>query len=286
MAILAAASAALALASIAHGSALIDRNPTGISLSVSRAGLATVSYRARGQQWHVLAWGAANAIAPTTARPQVRFHLDYSGGWGAFHRELWRTPNACRRYTGPPLHWLVTACTAPDGSYWAVQRWQRMLPLLGGMPGSGQTAWELHLSHWTGPLAALEIQVDSLHRNDVLYGRFSYRGKAIHGFHSTRRGAPLDTYGRNIYVDTYASSYGSGWRRANGFLARKPFGLFCYLLPPENGKGTAYRATAVGPGVTPDVFWQGRPAPALDSSSAPAAPSQRSLAAAAHLCGI
>jgi hypothetical protein len=277
MAVLVAASAALALGSIAQGSALIDRNPTGIRLSVSRAGYATVSYRARGRQWHVLAWGAANAIAPTPARRQVRFHLDYSGGWGTFHRELWRAPNACRRYTGPPLQWLVTACTAPDGSYWAVQRWQRMLPLLGGRVGSPSTAWELHLSHWTGPIGSLEIEVEPGLRHDVLYGRFTYRGKPVHGFHATRRGAPLDTYGRNIYVDTYGSSYGPGWRRANGFLARKPFGLFCYLLSPANGKGVEYRATAVGPGVTPDIFWQGRAVARTPAST---------LAASRALCAV
>ena len=32
------------------------------------------------------------------------------------------------------LVWLVAACRAPDGSYWALQRWQRLLPMRGIAP--------------------------------------------------------------------------------------------------------------------------------------------------------
>jgi len=42
--------------------------------------------------------------------------------------------NKCRPYSGPALNWLVAACTAPDGSFWALQSWQRMLPNLGETP--------------------------------------------------------------------------------------------------------------------------------------------------------
>ena len=154
------------------------------------------------------------------------------------------------------LAWLVAACTAPDGSFWAVQRWQRLTP----MRGSAGTS-ELHLSHWTGSPATLEIRVDSRPDRDVLFGRYSFRGMPVYGFRATRRGEPLDPYGRNIYVDTYDSVYGSGWHRENGFLARRPAGLFCYVLDQVEGKGTKYRATALGPGVTPIVSWVGRPEP-------------------------
>ena len=84
------------------------------------------------------------------------------------------------------------------------------------------------------------------------------------GFRTTSQGNPLDAYGRNIYVDTYNSRYGSGWHRENGFLAQRPIGVFCYGFYPHGsrpaGKGTRYRATVIGPGVTPDVMWEG-PAP-------------------------
>ncbi len=52
--------------------------------------------------------------------------------------------------------------------------------------------------------------------------------------------------------------YGSGWHRENGFLSQRPTGIFCYALGPSHGKGTKYRATAFGPGVTPIVSWVGR----------------------------
>src|SRR5256885_9360736 len=78
-----------ALAAVAAGpaaaSTIIDRNASGVGLQVNRAGEALVSYRAQGKQAHVLAWGALNAIAPTRARTQVAFKLDYSGGYQAHY---------------------------------------------------------------------------------------------------------------------------------------------------------------------------------------------------------
>src|ERR671931_562819 len=112
----------------------------------------------------------------------------------------------------------VAACRAPDGSYWAVQSWQRLLKP-GEAPGSGGAPSELHLSHWRGELAQLSIKVDWAYRRfDHIYGWLSYRGSPVYGFLSTRQGSPLDGYGRNIYLDTYNSAYGGGWRRENGFL--------------------------------------------------------------------
>ena len=44
-------------------------------------------------------------------------------------------------------------------------------------------------------------------------------------------------------------------------MTHRPKGIFCYGFFPHGGrpagKGTRYRATAIGPGVTPDVLWQG-----------------------------
>jgi hypothetical protein len=248
--------AVLLLCGAAQASQLIDRKATSVRLSVVRNGIGVVSYRAHGAERRVVAWGAVNALAPTEARPQVKFRLDYSGGWGAFGRDVSRGRNLCGPYRGPKLAWLVVACTAPDGSHWAVQRWRRLIPI-----GETEGVWELHLSHWTGDPAALDIYVDARPSVDVFFGQFTYRGRPIHGFHSTRFGAPLDTFGRNIYLDTYDSRYGSGWRRENGFLARRPTGIFCYALGTRRGKGTRYRATALGPGVTPTVSWTGRAVP-------------------------
>ncbi len=252
-----------AIASNASASQLVDRNATAIKLEVNSKGEALVSYKAHGTQRHVLAWGAENAIAPTRARQQLAFKLDYAGGWGKYHDDYWRTfKNSCGAYDGPKLAWFVTGCTASDGSYWALQAWQRMLPNYGLTPKSAQSVWELRLSHWTGELPVLTIDTDwAWHQWDHLFGTLVYNGSPVFGFKATSGGNPLDTFGRNIYVDTFDSVYGKGWKRENSFLTHTNTGAFCYSVNPHGshpaGNGTKYRATVEGPGVTPDVMWQG-----------------------------
>jgi hypothetical protein len=265
--------AAAFAASAASASELIDRNATGVKLAVNAKGEALVTYTAAGKLKHVLASGAVNAIAPTQARKQVEFKLDYAGGWGQYRNDYWKKFGArCGAYDGPALRWLVTACKAPDGSYWAVQSWQRMLPNYGVAPTADASAWELRLSHWTGEIAQLSINTDWAWRQwDHLYGTFAYDGSPVHGFKSTSGGIPLDTFGRNLYVDTFNSAYGAGWKRENSFLAHNPTGVFCYSVNPHgshpSGKGTRYRATIIGPGVTPDVYWEGASPGTYDRSA-------------------
>jgi hypothetical protein len=108
----------------------------------------------------------------------------------------------------------------------------------------------------------LEITVNWAFRGrfDHLFGRFTYRAHPVYGFASTPTGVPLDTYGRNIYLDTFNSAYGPGWKRENSFLTHTGRGTFCYGFYRHGdrpvGKGVRYRATVIGPGVTPDVMWQ------------------------------
>jgi hypothetical protein len=241
----------------AGASQLIDRNATGVHLEVSPAGQALLTYRAGGKAKHVLAWGAVNAIPPSRSRAQVAFKLDYSGGG----KQAQGLTNACQPYDGPALAWLVTACKAPDGSYWAVQSWQRSLPNYGAPASGTRAAWDLRLAHWTGDLPVLDVHLDwSYRRFDHLYGTFTYAGSPVYGFRATRGGNPLDSFGRNVYVDTFGSSLGAGWKRENSFLTHAGNGAFCYGFSPHggrSGKGTKYRATVQGPGVTPDVMWQG-----------------------------
>jgi hypothetical protein len=254
---------AASFAATANASQLVDRNAQNVKLAVDSKGEALVTYTADGKLKHVLAWGAENAIAPTRARAQVAFKLDYAGGWGKYHKNYWQTfKNTCKPYDGPALAWLVTACKASDGSYWALQAWQRMLPDYGVHPSAAEAAWELRLSHWTGALPVLTIQTDwAWQQWDHLFGTFTYDGSPVYGFKATGAGNPLDTFGRNIYVDTFDSAYGSGWHRENSFLTHTGDGVFCYSFNPHGnhpaGKGTKYRATVEGPGVTPDVMWQG-----------------------------
>lgn len=262
----------------ASASQMIDRNATHVSIAVNSKGRAVVSY-VRGGAWHhVLVWGALNALAPSKAHKQVKFALDYSGGYGSFGSGYWKLivkHNVCGRYTGPSLHWLVVACTTPNGQNWAVQSWQRMLPNSGKKPTSSlQSAHELQVSHWSGPLPVLWLKWDWVYNGAYqhLYGKFSYRGAAVHGFGATSTGNPTDTYGRNIYVDTldpsaWTTGYrqSGGWMRFNSFLAHNPHGNFCAGVFPNmfgrgpKGNGKEYRASAMGPGVTPIVSWHGPP---------------------------
>ncbi|MBV8597186.1 MAG: hypothetical protein JO017_00035 [Actinobacteria bacterium] len=187
----------------------------------------------------------------------------------------WQT-GTCEKYDGPSLAWMVAACKGPDGSYWAVQSWQRKLPDYGLAPNTEESQWEVYLSHWTGPLPVLTISTDwAWHQWDHLYGTFTYDGKPVYGFKATPAGQPLDTFGRNVYVDTLDSAYGSGWKRENSFLTHSGDGVFCYSVNPHgshpSGKGTQYRATILGPGVTPDVEWQGASPGTYDATADAAA---------------
>ena len=276
-----ASAVALALAGAADASQLIARNASHIKLAVNMKGTAMVTYSVRGRVTHLLAWGAVNA-RPRPATPgirQVEFKVDYSGGWK--HRRMtWKHfKNRCRAYDGPELAWLVKACKAPNGSYWALQSWQTALPNLGMAPWlRQQKTWWLRLSHWTGPLAELDVYTDWIYggRFQEAFGRYTYNGQGVRGFGTTRVGAPTDNYGRLLFLDTFNSAYGKGWLRENSFVSHGPPGMFCYGFYRRNpwvggyahprsipnrkrpsGVGEQYRITAAGPGVTPDVMWQG-----------------------------
>jgi hypothetical protein len=256
-----AALAAAVSAAPAPAAQLIARDAKDVKLAVNQKGEALITYRLGGELKRMLAWGAVNAIHPTQSRSQVAFKVDYAGGYGKYRRAIWRSfPNTCGRYSGPPLPWLVTACTASDGSHWALQSFQRMLRNY-GLPSTGlRAAWELHLAHWTGELPVLEVKLNwALRRVDQIYGRLTYQGQPVHGFLSDRWGAPLDSFGRLLFLDTFNSGYGPGWHRDNSFLFHRPTGTFCYgMYSRRTGfspMGERYRATANGPGATPIVAW-------------------------------
>jgi hypothetical protein len=251
--------AAAFLAGPAFGSAIVGRNVARPTLAIDRHGRAHVSYSISGRRKVLVASGAINARAPSRSRRQVQFTIRYGvGGNGV-----------CRPYDGPPLAWLVKACKAPDGSYWALQSWQRLKPNYGGAQGAN----ELHLSHWRGAPAQLVIYQNwAEHSYRHIFGRLTYRGRGVYGFKATGTGAPLDSYGRNIYVDTFDARYGKGWHRENSFLTHhrgRTLGDFCYGFFPHSGhpsgQGTKYRATVEGPGVTPDVMWAAADAGPFDA---------------------
>jgi hypothetical protein len=260
--------------SAAASDRLSDVNVSELSLQVDAQGEALVTYRTQsGAIRHVLAWGALNAVAPSADVGQQRFHLDYAGGWGKYKRRVWGAfRNRCSAYDGPALQYVVAACKAADGSYWAVQSWQRVLPLRGIAPFQpGQGGWEVHLSHWTGPTAVLEVAQHWTYGGDLqgIFGRLLYNGNPVYGFAtpSARKG---DRNARYVYIDTFNSAYGPGWRRDGAKVTHRPTGGFCYsfaplpappagypAVPTVSGVGERTRVTAMGPGVTPDVTWEG-----------------------------
>jgi len=286
----------------AQASQLIARDTQNATLRVNAQGQALVSYRAKGKQWNVLAWGAINALHPTPGVAQVAFRVDYSGGWGTYRKTLAQGfVNVCRRYTGPPLAWFVAGCTMPDGSHWALQSWQRGLPNLGIDPWTPlQAAWELRLSHWSTELPKLELWTNWAYSKhfDHVFGRLTYLGQPAYGFEASAKGVPGDGFGRNIYLDTFDSAYGPGWKRENSFLAHRGTGVFCYGFyahdpypgypavgrrPP--GKGARYRATVIGPGVLPDVSWEGAaPGPYDESRDRELLEQQRAVYGSDTLC--
>ena len=59
----------------------------------------------------------------------------------------------------------------------------------------------------------LTVQLNWAYRKyHHVFGSFTYLGRPVHGFKSTAAGVPLDTFGRNLYLDTFNSAYGKGWR--------------------------------------------------------------------------
>jgi hypothetical protein len=294
---------------------------TGLTLQLNAKGEALLTYTSAGRRVHVLAWGAVNAMPTKPGAKPIAFQLDYSGGYQKYflnnaeaqalakrYHQIKGTPGylaspvvkqlraaqlvadnywsaafhgGCGKYDGPKLAWAVAACKAPDGSYWAVQEWQRKLPDYGVAPSGLDAAMEVHLSHWTGALPVLTVGTDwSWHQWNHLYGTFTYDGAPVFGLASTSTGQPLDSFGRNLYLDTFDSAYGKGWKRENSFLTHKGDGVFCYSVNPHPGHpagtGTQYRATIMGPGVTPDVMWTGLAPGAYDKAT----DAQRNLAIA------
>jgi hypothetical protein len=266
---------ASSFAGTASAAQLIDRDATGVKIAVNAKGEALFTYTAAGKLKHVLAWGALGARVPTQGGKQEKFKLDYSGGYGKYRNDYWKKfGSTCGQYDGPAIPNMVAACRAADGTYWAAQSWPQPLANLGFPPWTPalRANW-LEISHWTGDLASIEVGTTWVYsgRFQNLFGRLTYGGRGVYGFGTTRYGAPTDGFGVLIYLDTYNSMYGSGWRRENSFVPHNPTGVFCYgfftfdptkggyIHPPGQtatrgpGTGEQYRLTAAGPGVTPNI---------------------------------
>ncbi len=269
--ILLAGALALVIVPAALGSTLIARNASNVSISITPQKQAILTFRQNGQTRSVLAWGAINARphptcgkvqGPRCGPAQVQMSHQRIFANGGLGIKLLKGPNLCKPYDGPTLPFMVAACASPDGSYWAAQSWIRLHKP--GTPVKG--ARELRLSHWSGALPKLEINLDWVKSHgayyDHLFGSYTYGGQPVYGLRWSKTGVPLDGYGRVLYVDSLNSHWGKGWRRAQGFLSKPWNGQFCYGFwgkfvgsPNWKGEGDAYRATVMGAGVLPDVKW-------------------------------
>lgn len=286
---------ALSFAAVARASEpLPDLNVRAATLEVNGKRALVEYTTARGVRRHVFVWGAINSrVPPRAGVRQVRFRYDFAGGWRIARKQLWRTfRNTCGRYDGPPLPYLVAACKARDGSYWALQAWQRRLPLLGFDPWlPAQDDYELHVSHWNTELPVLEAYVNWTYgfQWQGVFGRLTYLGHPVYGFSSSNVGNPRDRYARNVYIDTLNSGYGSGWKRESGILTHRGTGTFCHSFisgqrphagypsaaPRPSSRGERYRISVMGPGVTPTLMWEAAGLPGFNGSSSHQALEQR-----------
>ena len=192
------ASALLALLAVSSASAseIVTRN----AKNVEREG------RREGSRRHLL-HGGRQAVPPGLLGRGQRAPAEPDSGAGRLQAGLlgWlheaRDARSGRTsgtsvvpYAGPALAWYVTGCTAPDGSHWVLQSWQRRLPNLGMAPWlRSQRVWELHLSHFTGDPAVLEIYADYIYYGGLyhhLFGRLTYKGKPVYGFENTEQRQP------------------------------------------------------------------------------------------------
>ena len=178
-------------------------------------------------------WGAVNALGAGSESPSV-LSRDYSGGWKS-RDEPCGVRQSVRPYNGPALPFLVVACTAPDGTHWAVQAWQRLLPMRGFDPWKpSQAVMEFHLSHWSGPVASLEVSPNWTYGGQWqgLFGRLTYSDAPVFGTR-TPTASKRDAYGRFVYIDTRNSVYGPGWKHDAGKVLHLRNGAVLLQLRPS-----------------------------------------------------
>jgi hypothetical protein len=287
---------ALAVVPTAFGSVLLARNATNVQIRVVRDNhvlKSVISFKANGEKRTILAWGALNARAhpkcgklfgPRCGPAQVEMSHMRLSPTGHYAKHINGLANLCHGYDGPSLKYWVTGCKGPDGTYWGLQSWIRLGPVC---TRADKGTPELRLSHWSGAFPKLQIWLDWTtphpHVTDPihythLFGQYTYKGAPVYGLNWTPAGVPTDGYGRVIYIESRntlchgkaksrTGIVGGVWDNDESGLSKPIHGEFCHDYSPPGTKhflstGDMYRATAMGPGVTPDVSWG--PVPALD----------------------
>ena len=143
-------------------------------------------------------------------------------------------PDVSHPSEGVALPWKVTVRQTPDGSFYAVQAWRRLV--------AGPI--ELRFSRWKGEPTKLVLDVVCCKWGSVnVEGSASFHGKPIFGYSATPQGSPLDPFGRNVYLDSFRDGH---WERMMGILTHRPTGTFSLWIR-ANWSGTSYRGTIPGP---------------------------------------
>ena len=143
-------------------------------------------------------------------------------------------PDVSRATGTVSIPWAVTVRRTADGSFYALQSWRR----LAGGPV------ELRLSRWKGAPTKLTLRtVCCKWGHENVEGGASFHGTPIFGQRVTAQGAPLDPYGRNVYLDSFRAGH---WLRMMGILTHTSTGTFTLWIRPE-WSGSRYRGTISGP---------------------------------------
>ena len=210
--VVAAAAAVVAWVIPAQASVGVGRNTHDAALKVGPGGVAEVSWR--------------------TATGNRRYALVLKSGKVRWGRRL--TARDVSRPAAVDVPFPVTVRRTSDGRLWALQEWQR---LRGGDR-------ELHFSRWRGAPTKLTLRSKCCkRRSERILGTATFQGRPIHGFNATRKGVPLDEFGRNVYVDSLQSG---AWKRIVGVLTRRPNGWYRVWIRPH-WRGQQYRGTIRGP---------------------------------------
>jgi hypothetical protein len=132
------------------------------------------------------------------------------------------------------LPFAIAVKRTPDGALWALQAWRRL----------ARGPLELRFSRWRGIPTLLTLHaVCCRWGGENVQGQASFQGRPIFGSRSTAQGAPLDPFGRNVYLDSYR---GGQWTRMMGILTHRRTGFFSLWIR-RYWAGSRYRGVISGP---------------------------------------
>ena len=218
----------------------------------------------------MLVWGAINARPPSRSTRQVDFDVDYSGGWGSLRdagledasQRVRRVP---RPATPVPRHGvhgtrrLALGAPAAGSARRRTSAFRRGSPAMAPRSSGSRTG---------AATAEIEVWLDWSYggRWHHLFGRLTLPRPAdprLLGDASTAT-RPTASAGSSTSTRSTPPTARAGAART-GSSRGGPDGTFCYgFVPHRTSKGTRgpangrrYRLATSGPGVTPDVSWEG-----------------------------